>query len=303
VTAVPPVPDGTAVSVRDLGKRYHIGAKPGSGSLYDRVVRTARTAVGAEAVGDHPTIWALRDVSFEVARGTVLGVLGPNGSGKTTLMKILARVTAPTTGTALVRGRVGALLQVGAGFHPELTGRDNIGLSGAILGMTRQEIAAVQDRIIEFAAIDGFLDTPVKHYSSGMYLRLAFSVSAHLAAEILLVDEVLAVGDAAFQRKCQERIRELVGDGRTVLLVTHNMASVRRVCDRAIVLGRGRVRFDGDTEAAVEAYLEEVAAAGDGAPSGHPDGLDREEAGLVRPAAPSMRQRAEARHHQSIEDP
>jgi len=245
------------VSARGLSKRYHIGAKPGTGSLYDRLGRLAGRAAG-RTVDPHPTIWALRDVTFDVPVGSVLGVVGRNGSGKSTLMKILARVTAPTEGLAETTGRVGALLQVGAGFHPELTGRDNIGLSGAILGMSREEIASVQDDIIEFAAIGKFLDTPVKHYSSGMHMRLAFSVSAYLSAEIMLVDEVLAVGDALFRKKCHDRILKLVGEGRTVLFVSHEMDSVRLLCSSAIVLDSGRMRFHGETEEAIEFYQTEV---------------------------------------------
>jgi lipopolysaccharide transport system ATP-binding protein len=246
-----------AVSARGLGKRYHIGAKPGTGSLYDRLGRVAATAAGRSR-DPHPTIWALRDVSFDVPAGKVLGVIGRNGSGKSTLMKILARVTAPTEGQAETVGRVGALLQVGAGFHPELTGRDNIGLCGAILGMHKEEIAALEADIIEFAAIGEFLDTPVKHYSSGMHMRLAFSVSAHLAAEVMLVDEVLAVGDQLFRKKCHDRILKLVGQGRTVLFVSHDMDSVRLLCSSAMVLEAGHARFIGPTEEAIEFYQHAV---------------------------------------------
>jgi lipopolysaccharide transport system ATP-binding protein len=245
-----------AVLVRDLGKQYRIGRR-GAGSLYDRAARL----VGADRNSpseDDVTVWALRHISFSVDRGEVLGVLGKNGSGKSTLMKILARVTAPTEGVAIVQGRVGALLQVGTGFHPELTGRDNIALSGAILGMSIAEVEAVRDQIVEFAEIDRFLDTPVKHYSSGMYLRLAFSVSAHMEAEVMLVDEVLSVGDADFQRKCRDRIRTLVAAGRTVLFVSHSMGSVRDLCTRAIVLDGGSLRFSGATEDAVHFYEHDV---------------------------------------------
>jgi lipopolysaccharide transport system ATP-binding protein len=253
--------EDVAVAVRGLGKRYRIGVRPGSGGLYDRV--------GGLLQPRHPrhdqdaaTLWALRDVTFDVPPGRVLGLLGRNGSGKTTLMRILARVTAPTEGAAMVRGRVGALLQVGAGFHPELTGRDNIALSGAVLGMSRREIAAVQDRIVAFAEVDRFLDTPMKYYSSGMFMRLAFSVSAHLPAEVMLVDEVLSVGDAAFQQKCAERIRELVGEGRTILFVSHSIASVRQLCDLGVVLQDGRAVFVGPAEAAADLYEREVLGQG-----------------------------------------
>jgi lipopolysaccharide transport system ATP-binding protein len=200
--------------------------------------------------------WALREVSFEVRRGQVVAVLGRNGMGKSTLLKILARISAPTAGRATVYGRVGSLLEVGAGFHLELTGRENIYLSGAILGMRRAEIRAAFDEIVAFAEVERFLDTPVKHYSTGMYLRLAFAVAAHLQCEILLVDEVLAVGDVAFQRKCLRRMRELSapGEGRTVLFVSHNLSAVRTLCDRALVLSEGRLVYDGEVGAGIAAY-------------------------------------------------
>lgn len=253
--ALPSTSNEPAVRVRGLGKLYQIGFRKQSG-LYDRFAQTISRR--RRAPDGHPTIWALKDLSFDVPHGYVMGVIGRNGSGKSTLMKILARVTAPTTGMAEVTGRVGALLQVGTGFHPQLTGRDNIGLSGAILGMTRQQVQAVEQDIIDFAEIDEFLDTPVKHYSSGMYLRLAFSVSAHMTADILLIDEVLAVGDAAFQKKCRQRIRSLVEEGRTVLFVSHSMGSVRSLCDGAIVLDRGRLVFGGDTNEAASFYEQEI---------------------------------------------
>jgi lipopolysaccharide transport system ATP-binding protein len=247
----------STVRVRGLGKQFQIGAVPGVSSLYERIggVLGQRSRAPRDP---HPTVWALRDVSFDVPAGRVLGILGRNGSGKSTLMKILARITAPTEGMAETVGRVGALLEVGTGFHPELTGRENIALSGAILGMSRHDIDAVRDQIIDFSEIGRFLDTPVKYYSSGMFLRLAFSVSIHLEAEILLVDEVLAVGDAAFQLKCQERLREAVRGGRTVLFVSHSMASVTAICDTAIVLDQGTLRFKGATQDAVDFYTHEI---------------------------------------------
>jgi lipopolysaccharide transport system ATP-binding protein len=248
--------DAMAVLVRDLGKQYRIG-RLGPGSLYDRAARLTG-ATRSDAEPDQATVWALRGVSFRVARGEVLGVLGRNGSGKSTLMKILARVTAPTEGSAMVRGRVGALLQAGTGFHPQLTGRDNISLSGAILGMSPREVEEVREQIVEFAEIGRFLDTPVKHYSSGMYLRLAFSVSAHMEAEIMLIDEVLSVGDAEFQQKCRNRIRALVAGGRTVLFVSHSIGSVRDICSRAIVLDGGSLLFSGQTEDAIRYYESDV---------------------------------------------
>jgi len=247
-----------AVSVDGIGKRYHIGAAPGTATLYERASRVIGLGKTEPDEQRHPTIWALRDVTFDVGHGEVLGVLGRNGSGKSTLMKILARTTVPTVGNAVTYGRVAALLEVGTGFHPDLTGRDNIMLSGAILGMTRPEITANQQAIIDFAEIGQFLDTPVKYYSSGMYLRLAFSVSVHLAAEIMLIDEILAVGDAAFQLKCQERIREAVASGRTVLFVSHNMKTVEALCDRVLVLDCGEVCFSGSPEDGIAYYTSHI---------------------------------------------
>ncbi len=255
MTSTESVVSGAAVSVRQIGKAYRLGS-PG-GALYDRL----GSAVGRRRGAAADVMWALRDVSFDVPAGEVLGVIGRNGSGKSTLMKIISRVTAPTEGEALVRGRVGAMLQVGTGFHPELTGRDNIILSGMILGMSRAEVLAVQQQIIDFAEISRYLDEPVKHYSSGMYLRLAFAVSAHLDADILLIDEVLAVGDAPFQQKCRARIRTMVEGGRTVVLVSHQMDSIRSMCDGAIVLEAGRLAFQGPAEDAVRVYQREIVGA------------------------------------------
>ncbi len=235
-----------AVEIAHLGKRYGLGGGHG-GSLYDRFARRR----SAEAPG---TIWAVRDVSLVVPTGTVFGFIGRNGSGKSTLMKLLARVTAPTEGEARIVGRVAPLLQVGVGFHPELSGRDNVVLSGAILGMSTAEIREAAGDIFAFAEIDDFLDTPVKHYSSGMYMRLAFSVAAHMAADIMLIDEILSVGDAAFQKKCHDRIRTLVSQGRTVMFVSHAMASVRQICDRAAVLDHGQLVFEGAPDDAARYY-------------------------------------------------
>jgi lipopolysaccharide transport system ATP-binding protein len=246
-----------AIKIEGISKKYHIGAKPGSGSLYDRIGRAMHHARG-KAPDPHPIIWALKDVSFEVESGTVVGILGRNGSGKSTLMKIIARVTAPTEGEVETRGRIGAMLQAGAGFHPELTGRDNIRLSGAVLGMSREEVRDLEGAIIEFAGIDAFLDTPVKFYSSGMNMRLAFSVSAHLNADIMLIDEVLAVGDAPFQEKCHDRILELVKMGRTVLFVSHSMDSVESLCSAAVVLQSGVMRFHGDAQEGIAFYKHEI---------------------------------------------
>jgi len=205
-------------------------------------------------------MWALRDISFEVKQGEILGIIGRNGAGKSTLLKILSRVTAPTSGEVRVKGRIASLLEVGTGFHPELTGRENIFLNGAILGMTKTEIKQKLDEIVAFAEIEQFIDTPVKRYSSGMYVRLAFAVAAHLDPEILIVDEVLAVGDAEFQRKCLGKIGEVAGAGRTVLFVSHNMAAMKTLCNRVILLKAGRIQIDGSAEHTVSHFLNERAS-------------------------------------------
>jgi lipopolysaccharide transport system ATP-binding protein len=246
-----------AVRIMGISKRYRIARNPATGGLYDSIGRVLH-ARKSQVEDDETTLWALRDITFDVAPRKVVGILGRNGSGKTTLMKILARVTSPTEGMAIVRGRVGALLQVGIGFHPELSGRDNIALSGAILGTSRQEVKDKEEQIVEFSEIGRFLDTPVKFYSSGMFMRLAFSVSAHLTSDIMLIDEVLSVGDAAFQEKCQNRIRELVIEGRTVLFVSHDTDSVRELCDSAVVLHHGEMLFQGSVDDASDYYEQEV---------------------------------------------
>jgi lipopolysaccharide transport system ATP-binding protein len=215
-------------------------------------------------VEDPSVFWALKDVNFEVKRGEVVGVIGRNGAGKSTLLKILSRITEPTEGRINLHGRVGSLLEVGTGFHPELTGRENIYLNGAILGMKRAEIRRKFDEIVEFSEVARFLDTPVKHYSSGMHMRLAFSVAAHLEPEILLVDEVLAVGDAEFQKKCLNKMGEVAQEGRTVLFVSHNMSAVQRLCSRGIVLEGGRIAFDGTAPEAVSRYLHQSGEEGGG---------------------------------------
>ncbi len=246
-----------AIRVENLSKRYRIGAlQQRHDTLRDALV--AAFNVGTFERSNVETLWVLRDVSFEVQRGEVVGIIGRNGAGKTTLLKILSRITEPTSGRAEIHGRVGSLLEVGTGFHPELTGRENIYLNGAILGMKKAEIERKFDEIVAFAEIEKFLDTPVKRYSSGMYVRLAFAVAAHLEPEILLVDEVLAVGDAAFQKKCLGKMDDVTRGGRTVLFVSHNMGAVQHLCGRGLVLESGRIVFEGRTRGAVERYLSSI---------------------------------------------
>ena len=250
----------TAISARGLSKRYSINEQRHPGSLYESAARTLlapfrRQAPAARPDYSLPTeIWALRDVGFEVPVGEVMGVIGRNGSGKSTLLRMLARITTPTKGHATLNGRVGALLEVGTGFHPDLSGRDNILLAGTMIGMTPMEVRQREDEIIAFSGVESFIDTPVKHYSSGMFMRLAFSVTAHLEAEILLIDEVLAVGDAAFQKKCKDKIRERARAGRTVLFTSHDMDAVRLICNSCLVLDRGRMLHSGDIDTAVREY-------------------------------------------------
>ncbi len=244
------------ISVNELAKRYRLGEYHASyGTLRDSLVNAIKRA-GKHEKHVHEEIWALDGVSFELRRGEVLGLIGGNGAGKSTLLKILTRIAAPTRGSVTIRGRVGSLLEVGTGFHPELTGRENVYLNGAILGMRRREISARFDEIVEFSGVEQFIDTPVKRYSSGMYVRLAFSVAAHLEPEVLLVDEVLAVGDAEFQRRCLGRMEALGESGRTVIFVSHNMQTVAQLCDRAVLLERGKVRLDGESGEVVAHYLQ-----------------------------------------------
>jgi lipopolysaccharide transport system ATP-binding protein len=253
----------TAISVEGLGKRYRIGQyRSAYGTLRDTLSASLRRAVHRHDHDDERDIWALRDVTFEVPDGEVLGIVGRNGAGKSTLLKILTRIASPTEGHAEIRGRVGSLLEVGTGFHPELTGRENVYLNGSILGMKHREIVRKFDEIVEFAGIATFLDTPVKRYSSGMYMRLAFSVAAHLEPEILLVDEVLAVGDAEFQRRCLGRMEDLSNSGRTVVFVSHQMQAVAQLCDRAIWLEGGRIEREGGASAVVAEYLQAGYGAG-----------------------------------------
>lgn len=257
-----------AIRVEQLGKRYRIGQREQYSTLRDILTRSITAPVRgigrllnsqrAGSASAAPFIWAVKDVAFEVPRGEVLGIIGANGAGKSTLLKILSRITEPTRGRAEIHGRVGSLLEVGTGFHPELTGRENVFLNGAILGMRRREINRRFDEIVGFSGVEKFIDTPVKHYSSGMYTRLAFAVAAHLLTEILLVDEVLAVGDAAFQLKCLNKMSELSGTGRTILFVSHNMEAVTTLCTRGLLLIEGGVAYRGTPHDCVERYLREI---------------------------------------------
>jgi lipopolysaccharide transport system ATP-binding protein len=252
-----------AIETEALSKRYRIGQMQAAyGTLRESLTRTAKRLTGQEPPAGRQEIWALRDVSFNVGEGEVLGVIGRNGAGKSTLLKVMTRITTPTKGRAMIRGRVGSLLEVGTGFHPELTGRENIFLNGSILGMKRREIQSRFDEIVDFSGVGKFIDTPVKRFSSGMYVRLAFSVAAHLEPEILLVDEVLAVGDAEFQQRCLGRMEDLGGSGRTVLFVSHNMHAINQLCDRAILLENGTVTADGEASEVVTRYLQSTHGTG-----------------------------------------
>jgi len=245
-----------AVQVEAVSKRFRRGEF--YDSLRDLLPSLAGRWLGLRRAADDREFWALRDVSFDVRRGEVLGIIGANGAGKSTLLKILAKIIRPTSGVVRVRGRLRALIEIAAGFHPDLTGRENIYLNGAVLGMKKAEINEKFDEIVAFSGISAFLDTPVKRYSSGMFARLGFAVAAHLEPEILLVDEVLAVGDAAFQAKCLGKMREVAGQGRTVLFVSHNMRAVTQLCSRAISLDAGRIVAEGPPEKVVAAYLQRV---------------------------------------------
>jgi lipopolysaccharide transport system ATP-binding protein len=258
-----------AISARGLGKRYRLGkAAARHTSLRDLVAhavkapfenyRRVRRLREFEEQDADDVLWAVRDVSFDIAHGEVVGFIGRNGAGKSTLLKMLSRITEPSTGRAEIHGRVGSLLEVGTGFHPDLTGRENAYLNGAILGMDREYVRRRFDEIVDFAGVERFIDTPVRHYSSGMYLRLAFAVAAHLEPEILIVDEVLAVGDAAFQKKCLGKMSSVSQEGRTVLFVSHNLTAVRNLCSRVVMLRSGEITHDTDPESALSAYLAEM---------------------------------------------
>ena len=248
----------SSVHVHNLGKRYRVWTHPRPTNMKERIAFSANSLRRRRQAGAVPLvqeIWALRGANLTVERGEVLGVIGPNGAGKSTLLSLLARITEPTEGYAELRGRVSSLLEVGTGFHPELSGRDNIFLNGAVLGMSRAETARKFDEIVEFSGIGDFLEIPIKRYSTGMYVRLAFAVAAHLDPEILLLDEVLAVGDQAFQQKCLERIDEITRSGRTVLFVSHDVSSIARLCKRAVLIQDGHIAYEGAADEAIERYL------------------------------------------------
>jgi lipopolysaccharide transport system ATP-binding protein len=254
-----------AIHCESLGKRYRLGERF-TNSLREALMKRITAPFGRKTpprpgANGSGSIWALRNASFEIKHGELVGLIGRNGAGKSTALKLLSRITEPSEGFAQVHGRVGSLLEVGTGFHSELTGRENIFLNGAILGMKKAEIRRKFDEIVDFSEIEKFLDTPVKHYSSGMYVRLAFAVAAHLETEVLLVDEVLAVGDAQFQKKCFEKVRSVGRSGRTILFVSHNMAALRRVCRRGIVLRGGAVIADGEINEVADQYLAQLAQA------------------------------------------
>ncbi len=244
----------TSISIQEISKSYELGVTHAR-SIRDLVNGTARRFVGsAPESTKQETFWALQDISFHVNEGEVVGIVGKNGAGKSTLLKILSQITKPTSGRAVLHGRVASLLEVGTGFHQELTGRENVFLNGTILGMTRKEVAERFDQIVEFSGVKRFIDTPVKRYSSGMTVRLGFAVAAHLSSEILIVDEVLAVGDIEFQKRCLSKMQDVASTGRTVLFVSHNLASVRNLTSRCVVLKNGRLVFDGETSEAISEY-------------------------------------------------
>ncbi len=252
--------NNVVIHAEQLSKRYQLGRREASGQLRDVLGRALRSPLSMFRREPRETFWALKDASLEVREGEVLGLIGRNGAGKTTLLKLLSRITRPTSGWAEIHGRVGSLLEVGTGFHPELTGRENTFLSGAILGMGKSEIKRKFDEIVAFAELEKFIDTPVKHYSSGMYVRLAFAVAAHLEPEILLVDEVLAVGDARFQKKCLGKMGDVARAGRTVVLVSHQLNQIRRLCHRAIWVDDGTIRQDGNAAEVVSTYEAAMSA-------------------------------------------
>src|SRR5690554_3180641 len=243
-----------SISIQNLSKSYIIGKQKESS------FRHALANVFKKRMKKGEHFWALKDVSFDVKQGEVMGIVGKNGAGKSTLLKILSKITQPTEGKIEIIGRVASLLEVGTGFHPELTGRENIYLNGTLLGMTRKEVADKLEEIVEFSGVKKFIDTPVKHYSSGMYVRLAFSVAAHLEPEILIIDEVLAVGDAEFQKKCLGKMKDVAGEGRTVIFVSHDLAAVRKLCTRGVLLEHGEIIYKGDTQKVLDKYNQRSVA-------------------------------------------
>ena len=259
-----------AIKVDNIAKRYTLDRERMSKTTArDALTKALKARFGrlqGRRSSERRDFWALDDISTEIKHGEIVGIIGHNGAGKSTLLKILSRITEPTKGSAEIYGRVGSLLEVGTGFHPELTGRENVYLSGAIMGMKRSDIKARFDKIVAFAGVERFLDTPIKHYSSGMYLRLAFAVAAHLEPDILLVDEVLAVGDLEFQNKCLNKMGDVATEGRTVLFVSHNMGSIKELCKKALVLKSGRVDYKGDVVRAIQHYTRSVLNLGDDAP-------------------------------------
>jgi homopolymeric O-antigen transport system ATP-binding protein len=284
-----------AIRAEGVSKRYRLGERERYSALRDVLARTMRAPWKMFQRTPRETFWALKDVSLEVRHGEVLGLIGRNGAGKTTLLKILSRITRPTSGWAEIYGRVGSLLEVGTGFHPELTGRENIYLSGAILGMTKQEINRKFDEIVAFSELEKFLDMPVKHYSSGMYVRLAFAVAAHLEPEILLVDEVLAVGDIKFQKKCLGKMGDVARTGRTVVLVSHNMGAISALCVRTMILNGGAITFDGVTADAAARYYAECLD-----DSGDPDLSRRSREGNGKARFTAIRVEAVSREGQQV---
>src|SRR5882757_8326378 len=273
-----------AIYANGLGKRYRIGALTRQTTMRERLTYAMKAPVrwlgpnrNASSSGPRD-FWALRGISFEMRKGEVVGLIGRNGAGKSTLLKILARVTQPTEGHAEIHGRVGSLLEVGTGFHPELSGLENVRLSGAILGMKKREIERKFDEIVAFAGVERFIDTPLKHYSSGMQARLAFAVAAHLEAEILLVDEVLAVGDVEFQKKCLGKMGEVTRNGRTIVFVSHQMNQIRRICEYVVWIDGGRIRQIGPTEEVITAYESKMASLSRGADTG---ALSNREEGIL----------------------
>ena len=245
------------IEVRDISKSYQIShqTKASYNTIKDDFAKLIKRPFGGSAQEEYETFWALKNISFEVQQGESFGIIGKNGSGKSTLLKILSRIVDPTTGSARIHGKVASMLEVGTGFHPELTGRENIYFNGSMIGMSKKEIARKFNEIVDFSGVEQFLDTPVKFYSSGMYVRLAFSVAAHLDSEILIIDEVLAVGDAAFQKKSLAKMNSIIKEGRTIVFVSHSMPNVKQLCNKALLLEKGRIKYIGETEFVTDKYL------------------------------------------------